>query len=57
MAAQGLDICFGCEPPRSAREDALEIEFTDGAHRETDLVMFATGRGRTPRKLGLEPRA
>ena len=54
MAAKGLDICFGCEPAAIRRKQDLEIEFTDGSLRHTDLVMFATGRRPNTAKLGLE---
>jgi len=56
MAAKGLDICLGCEPAaiRKRKDGALEIEFTDGTIRETDLVLFATGRRPNTGKLGLE---
>ena len=54
MAAKGLDICFGCEPAAIRKKQGIEIEFTDGSLRETDLVMFATGRRPNTAKLGLE---
>jgi len=54
MAAKGLDICFGCEPAAIRRKNDIEIEFTDGSLRRTDLVMFATGRRPNTGKLGLE---
>ena len=54
MAAKGLDICFGCEPAALRKERSIKIEFTDGSLRETDLVMFATGRRPNTAKLGLE---
>jgi len=54
MAAKGLDICFGCEPAAIRKQQDLEIEFTDGSLRHTDLVMFATGRRPNTAKLGLE---
>ena len=56
MAAKGLDICLGCEPAaiRKRKDGALEIEFTDGTIRETDLVLFATGRRPNSAQLGLE---
>ena len=54
MAAKGLEICFGCEPAAIRRKRELEIEFTDGSVRETELVMFATGRRPNTAKLGLE---
>ena len=54
MAAKGLTICFGCEPAAIRKKQGLEIEFTDGSVRETDLVMFATGRRPNTAKLGLE---
>src|SRR6185436_9523633 len=55
-AAKGLDICLGCEPAaiRKRKDGALEIEFTDGTIRETDLVLFATGRRPNSAQLGLE---
>jgi len=54
MAAKGMDICFGCEPAAIRRKQDLEIEFTDGSIRHTDLVLFATGRRPNTAKLGLE---
>ncbi len=54
MAAKGLTICFGCEPAAIRKKQCLEIEFTDGSLRETDLVMFATGRRPNTAQLGLE---
>jgi glutathione reductase (NADPH) len=54
MAAKGLTICFGCEPAAIRRKKSIEIEFTDGSLRETDLVLFATGRRPNTAKLGLE---
>jgi glutathione reductase (NADPH) len=54
MTAKGLEICFGCEPAAIRRKQDIEIEFTDGSLRHTDLVMFATGRRPNTGKLGLE---
>jgi glutathione reductase (NADPH) len=55
MSAKGVTVCFGCEPAAIRRKDgALEIEFTDGSLRLTDLVMFATGRRPNTAQLGLE---
>jgi glutathione reductase (NADPH) len=54
MTAKGMDICFGCEPAAIRRKLDLEIEFTDGSIRHTDLVLFATGRRPNTAKLGLE---
>jgi glutathione reductase (NADPH) len=54
MAAKGMEICFGCEPAAIRRKQDLEIEFTDGSIRHTDLVLFATGRRPNTAKLGLE---
>ena len=54
MAAKGVTICFGCEPAAIRRTQGIEIEFTDGSMRETDLVMFATGRRPNTAQLGLE---
>ncbi|HEX2334487.1 MAG TPA: FAD-dependent oxidoreductase, partial [Burkholderiales bacterium] len=54
MAAKGMAICFGCEPAAIRKKQGLEIEFTDGSMRETDLVMFATGRRPNTAQLGLE---
>ncbi len=54
MAAKGLDICLGCEPAAIRKKQAIQIEFTDGSLRETDLVLFATGRRPNTAKLGLE---
>jgi glutathione reductase (NADPH) len=54
MAAKGMEICFGCEPAAMRRQQDLEIEFTDGSIRHTDLVLFATGRRPNTARLGLE---
>jgi glutathione reductase (NADPH) len=56
MTAKGVTICFGCEPAamRKRADGSLEIEFTDGSIRQSDLVMFATGRRPNTAKLGLE---
>jgi glutathione reductase (NADPH) len=54
MAAKGVAICFGCEPAAIRKSDDIEIEFTDGSLRHTDLVMFATGRRPNTAQLGLE---
>jgi glutathione reductase (NADPH) len=54
MAAKGVTICYGCEPAAIRKKKHLEIEFTDGSIRETDLVLFATGRRPNTAKLGLE---
>jgi glutathione reductase (NADPH) len=56
MAAKGVSICYGCEPAaiRKRKDGVLEIEFTDGTIRQSDLVMFATGRRPNTAKLGLE---
>jgi glutathione reductase (NADPH) len=54
MAAKGVAICFGCEPAAIRKKQDIEIEFTDGSLRHTDLVMFATGRRPNTAKLGLE---
>ena len=54
MTAKGVAICFGCEPAAIRRKEDIEIEFTDGSLRHTDLVMFATGRRPNTAKLGLE---
>jgi glutathione reductase (NADPH) len=54
MAAKGMNICFGCEPAAIRKKNDLQIEFTDGSLRETDLVLFATGRRPNTAKLGLE---
>jgi len=54
MAAKGVAICFGCEPAAIRRKQEIEIEFTDGSLRHTDLVMFATGRRPNTAQLGLE---
>jgi glutathione reductase (NADPH) len=54
MAAKGVRIVFGAEPAAIRRKQALEMEFTDGSMRETDLVLFATGRRPNTAKLGLE---
>ncbi len=49
-----MDIHFGAEPAAIRKKQDLEIEFTDGRVQETDLVLFATGRGPNTAKLGLE---
>jgi len=56
MAAKGVSICYGCEPAaiRKRKDGVLEIEFTDGTIRQSELVMFATGRRPNTAKLGLE---
>ena len=55
MSAQGVNICFGCEPAALRKKgSAIEIEFTDGRIEQTELVMFATGRRPNTGKLGLE---
>ena len=54
MAAKGVAICLGCEPAAIRKKQDIEIEFTDGSLRHTDLVMFATGRRPNTGKLGLE---
>jgi glutathione reductase (NADPH) len=56
MSAKGVTICFGCEPAaiRKRADGLLEIEFTDGSIRHTELLMFATGRRPNTAKLGLE---
>ena len=54
MAAKGVTICFGCEPAAIRKKEDIEIEFTDGSLRHTDLVLFATGRRPNTAKLGLE---
>ena len=56
MSAKGVTILFGCAPAaiRKRAGGSLAIEFTDGTRRETDLVMFATGRRPNTAGLGLE---
>jgi glutathione reductase (NADPH) len=55
MSAKGVNVCFGCEPAAlRKKDDAIEIEFTDGRLARTELVMFATGRRPNTAKLGLE---
>jgi glutathione reductase (NADPH) len=54
MMAKGVTVCFGCEPAAMRKDKSIRIEFTDGSVRETDLVMFATGRRPNTAKLGLE---
>jgi glutathione reductase (NADPH) len=54
MTAKGVAICFGCEPAAIRKREDIEIEFTDGSLRHTDLVMFATGRRPNTAQLGLE---
>ncbi len=56
MAAKGVKIHFGSEPARLARlrNGRLEVEYGDGSHEETELVLFATGRRPNSANLGLE---
>lgn len=55
MAAKGVSIVFGAEPAAIRRKGGtLEVEFMDGSLRESDLVMFATGRRPNTAQLGLE---
>ena len=56
MSAKGVVIHFGAEPTALARraDRSLEIAYGDGAHGETDLVLFATGRRPNTANLGLE---
>jgi glutathione reductase (NADPH) len=56
MSAKGVTIHFGGEPAaiRKRADGALEIEFTDGSIKQSELVMFATGRRPNTAKLGLE---
>ena len=56
MSAKGVKIRFGEEPRRITRrgDGSLEVEFSDGAHEDADLVMFATGRHPNSANLGLE---
>ena len=57
MAAKGVAICLGCEPAAIRKKQDIEIEFTDGSLRQTDLVLFATGRLPNTAKLGSSTRA
>jgi len=55
MAAKGMNLHFGAEPASLEKNsDGLKIIYSDGSRRETDLVMFATGRKPNTAKLGLE---
>jgi glutathione reductase (NADPH) len=56
MSAKGVTILFACEPAaiRKRGDGLLEIEFTDGSIKQSELVMFATGRRPNTAKLGLE---
>jgi glutathione reductase (NADPH) len=54
MAAKGLEIILGGEPAAIRKKNDIQIEFTDGSLRETDLVLFATGRRPNTARLGLE---
>ncbi len=54
MSAKGVAVCLGCEPAAIRKKQDIEIEFTDGSLRHTDLVLFATGRRPNTAKLGLE---
>jgi glutathione reductase (NADPH) len=56
MKAKGLRLHFGAEPAAIVRrrDGSLEVAYGDGAHQETDLVLFATGRRPNSANLGLE---
>ena len=56
MSAKGVNIRFGEEPRRITRrgDGSLEVDFSDGAGVDADLVMFATGRHPNSVNLGLE---
>jgi glutathione reductase (NADPH) len=56
MQAQGIDIHCGTDVMRLERNGlAIRAVTTDGADREFDLVMYATGRRPNSDGLGLEP--
>jgi len=56
MKAKGVNLHFGGEPTAIARRAGgdLEVAYSDGSRRETDLVLFATGRKPNTGNLGLE---
>jgi glutathione reductase (NADPH) len=54
MAAKGVQVCFGLEPAAIQKRESIRVECTDGGIRETDLVLFATGRRPNTARLGLE---
>ena len=55
MAQKGIEILLDSNIERIERESgALAVQFVSGETRETDLVMYATGRAPNTRGLGLE---
>jgi len=55
MAQKGIEILLDTNIERIERKSgALAVQFASGETRETDLVMYATGRAPNSRGLGLE---
>ena len=55
MAAKGVTLHFGAEPVEILkRPDGLEVVYGDRTSRQTDLVLFATGRKPNTANLGLD---
>lgn len=55
MAGKGVEILLASDIGRIERRgEALAVQFTSGETRETDLVLYATGRAPLTRGLGLE---
>jgi len=55
LTKKGVAVRLGAAPARIERRgNALRVSFAEGAHDETDLVLFATGRAPNTADLGLE---
>ena len=56
MAAKGVKLHFGAEPVEVIKrpKGKLEVVYGDGTARDTELVLFATGRRPNSANLGLE---
>ena len=56
LAAKGVKLHFGAEPVEVIRRPKgnLEVVYGDGTARDTDLLLFATGRRPNSANLGLE---
>ncbi|MBX9811388.1 MAG: glutathione-disulfide reductase [Burkholderiales bacterium] len=55
MAQNGVELLLGSNIERIERKgEALGVRFASGETRETDLVMYATGRAPNTRGIGLE---
>ncbi len=55
MAQTGVELLLGSSIERIERKGgALAVQFASGERRETDLVMYATGRAPNTRGIGLE---